>query len=183
MALMSLKNLLAEKQKEIAEKWVQAVSGTYPFSTVGFLRAKSDPFINPVGYRNKIAAEAFVAALLADEPDQEKLSETIDEFIKVRAIQSFSPEDAVGIILAIKTIINEVLGDKLALYVKEHGLREYLLLEGRIDAISLLAFGSYTRCREKVSEMRIDEFKRGHSQIIRQAERVLNQKFPGHRLK
>ena len=183
MAPMSLKNLLVEQQKEIAEKWIQAVSGTYPFSTVGFLRTKSDPFINPVGQRNKVAAESFVAALLADEPDQEELSEVIDEFIKVRAIQNFCPEDAVGIILALKPIINEVLGDKLVRHIKEHGLTEYRLLEGRIDAINLLAFGAYVRCREKVAEMRIDEFKRRHSQIIRQAERVLNEKFPEHRLK
>lgn len=180
---MNLKNLLAEKQKEIAEKWVQAVSGTYPFGTVGFLRTKTNPFINPVGQRNKVAAEAFVSALLVDEPNQAELSEVIDEFIKVRAIQNFCPEDAVGIILALKPIINEILGDKIFSYAKEHGLKEYQLLEGRIDALALLAFGSYARCREKLADMRIDEFKRRHSQIIRQAERILNRELPEHRLK
>lgn len=180
---MSLKDLLAEKQKEIAEKWVQAVSGTYPFGTVGFLRTKKDPFINPVGQRNNVAAEAFVNSLLDAEADQEALAATIEEFIKVRAIQNFSPEDAVGIILALKPIINEILGDSLAGYIKEHGLKEYQLMEGHIDALALLSFGAYVRCREKMAEMRIDEFKRRHSQIIRQAERVLNEKFPEHRLK
>lgn len=175
--------MLAEKQNELADKWSQAVSGTYPFGTVGFLRTKSDPFINPVGKRNNVTAEAFVAALLADEPDLEELSAVIDEFIRVRAIQEFSPEDAIGIVLALKPIIYEVLGDKLTNYVKAHGLKEFQLLEGRIDALSLLSFGAYTRCREKVANMRIDEFKRRHSQIIRQAERVLNKEFPEHRLK
>lgn len=180
---MSLKNLLAEKQNEIVEKWIQAVSGTYPFGTIGFLRTKSDRFINPVGQRNKAAAELFTAAILDDGIDQDELGEVIDEFIRVRAIQDFSPEDAVGIIWALKPIINDVLGDSLDAYIKEHGLKEYRAVEGRIDAITLLAFGSYTRCREKVSAMRIDEFKRSHSQIIRRAERVLNEKFPEHRLK
>lgn len=180
---MSLKNLLAAEQKNIAEKWLQAVSGTYPFGTVGFLRTKKDPFINPVGQRNNVAAEAFVSSLLDDEPDEDALAEVIEEFVRVRAVQNFSPEDAVGIILALKPIISEVLGDKLTNYIKEHGLREYQLLEGHIDALTLLSFGSYVRCREKMAEMRIDEFKRRHSQIIRQAERVLNEKFPEHRLK
>lgn len=180
---MSLRDLLAEKRAEIADKWLEAVNGTYPFGTIGFLRTRRDPFVNPVGQRNRQAAEAFTAALLEAEPDQEALSAAIDEFIKVRAVQDFSPEDAVGIILALKPVIGAVLGGRLDAYVKEHGLEEYRLLEGHIDALALLAFGSYARCREKMAGMRIDEFKRRHSQIIRQAERVLNQQFPEHRLK
>lgn len=180
---MSLKDLVAEKQKEIAAKWVEAVNGTYPFGTIGFLRTKKDPFVNPVGQRNSAAAETFVSSLLDDEPDAEALGAVIDEFIKVRAVQNFSPEDAVGIILALKPIISEILGDNLTTYIKEHGLGEYQLLEGHIDALTLLAFGSYTRSREKLADLRIDEFKRRHSQIIRQAERLMNEKFPEHRLK
>lgn len=180
---MSLKDLLAEKQKDIADKWVQAVNGTYPFGTIGFLRTKSDPFINPVGQRNKETARAFVSSFLDDEPDAEELSKVIGEFVKVRAIQDFTPEDAVGIILALKPIISETLGDRLTAYVREHGLKEYQLLEGHIDALALLAFGAYARCQSKVADMRVDEFKRRHSQIIRQAERLMNKEFPEHRLK
>ena len=180
---MSLKDLLAEKQDEIAEKWVQAVNGTYPFGTVGFLRTKSDPFINPVGQRNKETARAFVASFLDNEPDADELSKVIDEFIRVRAVQDFSPEDAAGIIMALKPIISETLGSRLNAYVKEHGLKEYQLLEGHIDALALLAFGAYARCQNKMADMRVDEFKRRHSQIIRQAERLMNKEFPEHRLK
>lgn len=180
---MSLKDLLAEKKQDLAEKWMAAVNGTYPFGTVGFLRTKTDPFINPVGKRNRVAAEAFVAGLCEDEPDADALARVIDEFVKVRAVQDFSPADAVGIILALKPIISEVLGESLVTYVKEHGLEEYRLMDGYIDALALLAFGSYVSCREKMADMRINEFKRAHSQVIRQAERVLNQKFPEHRLK
>lgn len=184
---MSLIDLLAEKQKDIAVKWVDAVSGTYPFGTVGFLRTKNDPFINPVGKRNRVAAEAFVACLCADaaalEADETGLAAIIDEFVKVRAVQDFSPEDAIGIIFALKPIITEVLGESLITYIKEHGLDEYRLLEGRIDAIALMAFGAYARSRDKMADMRIDEFKRAHSQIIRQAERLMNRELPEHRLK
>lgn len=180
---MSLKNLLAEKRKEIAEKWVQAVNGTYPFGTVGFLRTKSDPFVNPVGQRNREAAEAFVSSLLEDEPDADALARVTEEFVRVRAIQDFTPQNAVGVILALKPIINEVLGEKLTLYVKENGLEEYRHMEGHIDALLLLAFNAYTACQNKVADMRINEFKRSHSQIIRRAERVLGEEFPEHRLK
>lgn len=180
---MSLKDIVAKNQKEITAKWIEAVNGSYPFGTVGFLRTKTNQFINPVGYRNNVAAEAFVACLFEDEPEEEAISGIIDEFIKVRAVQDFSVEDAVGIILALKPVISDVLGESLEAYIKENGLKEYRILEGHIDALTLLAFGAYTRCREKMADLRVDEFKRKHSQIIRQAERVLNQKFPEHRLK
>lgn len=180
---MGIKDLLAGHQEQIKEKWIEAVNSTYPFGTIGFLRAQNNPFVNPVGERNREAAAALVQSFLDDTPNQEELSEVIEEFIRVRAIQDFSAEDAFGIVYALKPIIYDILGDKLDEHAKARGLGDIRWLDSHIDALVLLAFGAYCRCRDKLADMRVDDFKRRHSQIIRQAERVLNQKFPEHRLK
>ncbi len=180
---MSVKELLAEHRTRIAEKWIEAVNGTYPFGTIGFLRTQSNPFVNPVGQRNREAAQAMLQSLIDEEPDQEALTAALEEFVKVRAVQSFSPEQAVGIVYALKPIVYEILGARLEEEAKTKGLDDIKWFERHVDALALTAFGIYSRCRDTMAEMRIDEFKRRHSQIIRQAERVLNEKFPEHKLK
>ena len=178
---MRLRNMLAEKKDEIVRQWVAAVNGTYPFGTVGFLRTQNDPFINPVGRRTREAAEVFTAALISGERDAELLSQAMDDFIQVRAVQDFPAETAVGIIYAFKQIIREQLGGQLAQSWGKEPLFELLEVEADIDALALMAFGAYARQREKLANLRVEEFKRGHSQIIRQAERVLGRSFPEHR--
>jgi hypothetical protein len=45
-----------------------------------------------------------------------------------------------------------------------------LRLESRIDAVALMAFGAYARFRESLHLMKVDEFKRLNSQMLRLAE-------------
>ena len=212
---MSLKQHLAEKKSVIIEKWIAAVHGTYPFGTIGFLRTQQNPFVNPVGERTKVAAEAFVSALLesgeasgAGTPETggtaDKMAAALDEFMRVRAIQDFSAEEAVGVFFALKQIISEVLEESPYLpgrpghaeqtgpshksggsgeAAEERGgkeffarqLRERLELESNIDALAVMAFGSYARHRDLLADLRVKEFKRRHSQVIRRAERTLGE--------
>jgi hypothetical protein len=155
-------------KEAIIARWIEAVHGTYPFDTVGFLRTRKDRFANPVGYRTEEAAKALMEAVFSSEPDEEALRAAVDEIVRVRAIQDFTPEMAVGIFYAMKEIIRDTL-------YKQGGLREVipalLALESRIDAVVLLAFGAYARFRETLHRMKVEEFKRQHSQIIRLAEK------------
>lgn len=167
-AATALYAVLWPQKEALTQRWVQTVHGTYPFDTVGFLRTQKDRFANPVGYRTEEAARQLMEVLFVESPDEDRLRGAVEEIIRVRAIQDFPPESAVGIFFALKDIIRSA--------VAESGQTAQVLpalqaAESRIDAVALMAFGAYARCRETLHHMRVEEFKRQYSQILRLAEK------------
>lgn len=159
--------LWPHKEAMIA-RWIEIVHGTYPFDTIGFLRTRKDRFANPVGYRTEEAARALMDLVFTERPDEDALLHAVDEIIHVRAIQDFSPEAAVGVIFAIKDVVREVVR---ASGQMTECIPALLALESRVDAVALMGFGVYARCREKLHLMKVEEFKRQNSQVLRLAER------------
>lgn len=155
-------------KEAMTERWVNTVHGTYPFDTIGFLRTREDRFANPVGYRTREAAMALMDVIFSDEPDADAVSKAVDEIIRVRAIQDFTPEHAVGIFFAMKEVVRDVVA---AAGQTAELVPALLALESRIDAVALIAFGAYARCRETLHMMKADEYRRKHSQILRLAEK------------
>ncbi|MDR2488442.1 MAG: RsbRD N-terminal domain-containing protein [Desulfovibrio sp.] len=164
---MLLSTLLSPKKDAMATQWIAIVHGTYPFDTTGFLRTRRDRFANPVGHRTEEAAKLLVDALFADRLDEDSLRSAVDELIRVRAVQDFSPEIAVGVIFALKDIVRRMVGDSGR---TAEVMPALLMLESRIDAVALMAFGAYARFRETLHMMKVDEFKRLNSQLLRLAE-------------
>ena len=163
-----LHEVLWPHKEAMAAKWKDMVNGTYPFETIGFLRTQHNRFANPVGYRTEQAAAIIMDALFTERPDEEALLAAVDDIIRVRAVQDFSPEAAVGVILAMKQVIR----DQVRVSDQAQAcLPALLALESRIDAVALMAFGVYARCRETLHQMKVDEFKRQHSQVLRLLER------------
>jgi hypothetical protein len=161
--------LLWPHKEAMAKRWSDVVHGTYPFETVGFLRTVGDRFTNPVGFRTEEAAKALMEAIFAETPDEEAIKKAVDEIIRVRAIQDFPPETAVGVFFAMKDIIRDVVRNS------EDASAEIMpalwALESRIDAVALLAFGAYARSRETLHRLRVEETKRQYSQLLRLAEK------------
>ena len=164
----ALYSLLLPKRETMAARWIEIVHGTYPFDTIGFLRTRKDRFANPVGYRTEEAAKALMDVLFADQPDEDALRKAVDEIVRVRAVQDFAPETAVGVFFALKDIVRRVVEESNQLTEVMPAL---LKLESRIDAVVLMAFGAYARFRETLHLMKVDEFKRLNSQILRLAEK------------
>ena len=164
----ALYSLLLPKRDAMAARWIEIVHGTYPFDTIGFLRTRKDRFANPVGYRTEEAARALMDVLFSEQPDEDALRNAVDEIIRVRAVQDFAPETAVGVFFALKDIVRQVVEESNQLAEVMPAL---LKLESRIDAVVLMAFGAYARFRETLHLMKVDEFKRLNSQILRLAEK------------
>lgn len=166
-ATSALYVLLWPFKDEMAKRWIDIVHGTYPFETVGFLRTNKDRFANPVGYRTEEAAKVLMDSLFAETPDEEAVKKAVDEIIRVRAIQDFPPEMAVGIFFAMKDIVRDVVRNSQEPVA---GMLPALWeLESRIDAVALLAFGAYARNRETLHRLRVEETKRQYSQLLRLA--------------
>ncbi len=79
----------------------------------------------------------------------------IDNILKIRAVQDFTPDDAVGFIFFLKDVVRSALKEELA---REKSLSDQLYsLDSEIDRMALIAFRVYVSCREKLYEFRIKE--------------------------
>lgn len=86
--------------------------------------------------------------------------------MRVRAIQDFSPSQAVGFIFCLKDVIRQEVGkgsrdEKIA--------AELLKLDSKIDTLALIAFDVYVKCREQVYELRTNEIKNRYSRLLQRA--------------
>lgn len=166
---MKLETILTKKREEIIARWVDAVLATYP--ETAFMRANSDPFTNPVGGMIKEAAGGLFSALLGETVDTEAIKKALERFIKIRAVQTFTPSQSVGVIFLLKPILRK----DVAPQIQESSLSDYLDLESRVDTLALLAFDLYTKDRETLSEIRIKEIKDQYAQLKRWAQHLNDQ--------
>lgn len=163
---MTLSELLREHQETIVEKWIAQVYNTYPIDTVGFLRKGKDEFQNPVAHRTSKAIESLVEALLADGLDSDAALGPLDDLIRIRAVQDFSPAQAIGAVYFVKSIIRGLAQPHL-----EAGSLavELLHFESKIDSLALMAVNIYTQCKSQVHEIRIKEIKNSQAQLLKRA--------------
>jgi hypothetical protein len=162
---MSLKNLLLQKRSPIVKKWCDVILCTYPEQSRTFLKKQKDRFANPVGRTIFEGIESIYDELL-QEADADKISLFLDNIVRVRAVQDFSPSQAVGFVFGLKKVIREELKSEI---LKEGISEEWTAFESRIDGLALLCFDIYTACRQKISDIRVDEVRRRSSKLLKMA--------------
>ncbi|MFZ5448766.1 MAG: RsbRD N-terminal domain-containing protein [Thermodesulfobacteriota bacterium] len=162
---MNLTTHLTEKKPAILGRWLTIVFESYPPETAIFLQKEKDRFDNPVGFRISQGMEGLYNSLIQDF-DRERVLAFLDEVIRIRALQNFTPSQALAFIFLLKNVIREELADEIG---KENLGGEVLELESRIDGLALLGFDVYTKRQEKLCEIRVDEIKRKISGLMRKA--------------
>ena len=160
---MTLTRLLSQRKSVILEQWVTRVLETYPDETVRFLREEKDTFRNPVGSVLTRELEAILDGLISSA-DIEKILPPLEAILRVRAVQDFTPSEAVCFTAHLKHVIR---GDLAERKLTHELLDELLHLESRIDALSLAAFDIYMACRERIAEIRIGEVKAERERLAR----------------
>jgi len=160
---MQLTAHLTEKKAAILGRWLNMIYESYPPETAIFLRKEKDRFDNPMGYRISEGLEGLYTALIQDMAT-EKLLNYLDEIIRIRALQDFSPSQALAFIFLLKTVIRQELADEIR---KDNLEAAVLELESCIDGMALLGFDVYTKRREKIWEIKADEAKRSISGLMR----------------
>lgn len=149
-----LERLLEGKKPEILKKWRDSLIDTYPLDARRFLSRFDDQFGNPVGYTIARAIEVFCDELLG-EFKPEVFASQLDEIVRIRAVQDFSPAQAIGFIFNLKRIVREQIEEELS----SEEIKELYELDSRIDALALMAFNKYVECREKVYDVRLNEMR------------------------
>ncbi|MBI4688686.1 MAG: RsbRD N-terminal domain-containing protein [Nitrospirae bacterium] len=172
---MKLNALLLEKKTEIIEKWFDAIVACYPPDTAQFLKNKKDRFTNPMGATILQGIENIFDKLLPDN-DCSDIAPFLDNIIRIRAVQDFTPSQAVAFIFLLKKVIREELRQE----IQENKLYEELLaFELKIDNLALSTFDIYMKCREKLYEIKANEVKNMTFRLLQQANLICE--IPGYR--
>ncbi|MDI6775765.1 MAG: RsbRD N-terminal domain-containing protein [Syntrophales bacterium] len=165
---MGLKNLLIQKKAVILKRWCDMILETYPPDAAEFFKQEGSRFANPVGYTILREIESLYGELL-EGVDADKISPFLDRIIRIRAIQDFSPSEAVAFVYFLKKVIREELAGE----IHERRFYEDLLkFDSRIDELALLAFDTYMQCREKIYEIRVDEVRNRVFSLLKRANLI-----------
>ena len=152
-----LKNILKQNRSEIIQKWFDLIIKSYPADSTNFFKQTDNRFGNPVGYTISQGIESLYDILLDENNNDDKLYTSLENIIKIRAVQDFSASQAVDFVFLLKKVIREYVDTDSS---EKRVIGELLELESEIDKLALCSFDVYMKCREKIYEIRVNETKR-----------------------
>lgn len=162
---MRISFLLSERKPVIVKKWFDLILETYPSDTAIFLKGRKDRFDNPVGHTTFEGIEGIFEELLQGK-DSGSISAFLDDIIRIRAIQDFSPSQAVSFMFLLKKVIREELANEIS---KHQMYEELFVLESRIDELISISFNIYMKYREKIYKMRANELINRTSRLLKRS--------------
>jgi len=168
---MDFKKQLLEKKTAILKKWFDAVADTYPDNTSSFLKKQKAQFANPVGYNVAEGLEGLFDALLQGLiPD--KVSAFLDSIVRIRAIQDFTPSEALAFIFQLKKIVRQELGNEFL--KQQRMIDELAAFDSAVDDLALFSFDIYMKCREKIYELKANEARNMTFRLLQQAKLIVD---------
>lgn len=165
---MDLEKSLVKKKPAILKKWLQLILESYPDATSKFLKQEKDRFANPAGYTISQEIEPIYEELLT-EANSEKLVACLDNIVRIRAVQDFSPSEATSFIFLLKKAVREELANDIT---ERQDFEKLMGFESRIDSAAMLTLDIYTQCREKIHQIRITEANKEKEMVLRLLEKL-----------
>jgi hypothetical protein len=136
------------RKEALLVQWLERTLASYPSQTARFLRHEKDRFRNPVGNTLKEGLATLLEEITGGM-DTARIKPALESIVRLRAVQDFTPAQAMGFVFALREILCENLeGGGLPAWQK------------RIDEMALLAFDLYMRCREEIYEIKARERQR-----------------------
>jgi len=162
-----VRNFLSGKKSALLERWFDIVLETYPHDSSGFLKNKKRQFANPVGYTISQGLEDLLDELLQERGmDVEKVSSVLEGIIRIRAVQDVTPSRALTFIFRLKNVLREELRSTTV------PSEEIDALESRIDAMALISFDLFMKCREKIYDLKANELRNMTFRLLQKAKLV-----------
>jgi hypothetical protein len=163
---MNLEQFLLSEKRALVTKWFDLVAGTYPPETARLLKKESNQFANPVGHTILHGLSDLFEQFLGGAP-KDSLQSSLDGIIRIRAIQDFTPSQAVSFVFLLKRIVADRLQDESL--EERYSAEDLLVFYGKVDELALLAFDIYMQCREKLYEVRVNEVKNRTFRLLQRA--------------
>ena len=129
---------------ELVEQWFVQTLESYPHLASPFLASEKDPFRNPVGNALR-SGMAILLQELRGNMDAANIAPALDKIVRIRAVQDFTPSEAVGFVFLVRSILLGTNPPRPA------------MIEAHIDQLALMAFDQYMKCREQIAEVRANE--------------------------
>jgi hypothetical protein len=156
---MPIKAVLEEKKAAVLRGWLDLILADYPQDSTAFFKREKNRFANPVGYALRAGIEVLYDHLIGGVGIEEAPDtlEALEGIIKIRAVQDFTPTQAVSFIFLLKKAIRR----EIAVEIKNALVspQELAALDSGVDDMALLSFDIYMRCREKIHEVRSNQIK------------------------
>lgn len=130
------------------------------------LKREKDQFANPVGHAMRSGIEGIFDQILRGI-DPEQVSPFLDRIIRIRAVQDFSPAQAVMFIFHLKKVLRELWGK--ASPEDRMDPAEVFRFEAKVDELALIAFDIYSGCRERLYQVRVEEVKSRSHRLLQRA--------------
>ncbi len=156
---MDLAEAFRNHRDTIVNKWVAFTLSTYASSSF-FLRER-DNFANPVGGNIRDALGRLFPLLVRGAAATE-MHGPLEQILAIRAVQDFTPSQALAPLNAVKHITREVF---TADRERSRFVTELYDFDFAVDLAVLAAFDIYMGCRERLHDVRIAEIKSGRDTI------------------
>jgi len=160
-----MQEFLEEREGKILKKWKQLFWESFGEEAKKFFTREVDQFQNPFGYRVDESFEGLLRQIFGDF-DWEQIGYHLDRLVQMRAVQEAEPSKGLFLFFQLKRVLREEVGEKI---IKKFGAEEYLKLEDRINAILIKAFDFYMKYREKLYQLRYEEWKRNNYLLLKKA--------------
>jgi len=162
---LELSVFIRDNRDELAERWLDAVVGSYPADAAGFIKGKTDRIANPLGHAVREMVDS-VLGCLSEGCDEQTLGSAMYPLIQMRAVQEFKPSDAVAFVALLRDSVASLARDKNA------APELIVTLDDVIMGLMARAFDLYSDCREKLSEIKLEELKRNLYMFLRKSDMV-----------
>jgi hypothetical protein len=149
-----LQKFLKQNRESILQKWFDQTINTYEPEMVRFLKREKNQFSNPVRNTIVTSLEKIFDGILNGIGVNEYHG--LEEMIKLRAVQEFSPSEALSFLFDLKKIIRKELINSDQ---KDEIITETCLFDEKFDTLFSLAFDVYSECRMKIHEIKLAEIK------------------------
>lgn len=152
---MALEDILVKKKAAVVKRWFELTAQTHPDGGAGLMKNK-DRFANPVGHITSSAIATLYEELLQGKQNSEIVTMSLYDIIKVRAVQDFSPSQAISFVFLLKKAIRAELKGEIN---QTADFEELSRIDSGIDELASHAFDVYMDCREKIHKVKVNEMK------------------------
>ncbi len=166
---MSLDASIKQNKGQILNLWLKKFTDTYPEQSAQFFQNSPGQFNNPVGYTFRVNMEKIFDELFQDN-DPDNMRKYVDGITRIRAVQGFSPSEAVSFVPMLRESLWEVCGQEVS---REGLLANWLELTQKLEKLAHLAFDTYMSCREQLWKQRAEMF---HNRTRKLLERAIAKK-------
>ena len=158
----SMKSLIEQNKEWILKKWLNRRLALFSKQKHSLITTQMDQFQNPI--RHEIF-EGLKVILDNFETKGEKFTESLDQILRVLAIQDFPPSRAMSLFYELKEIIQE-RAKKTGV---SFGHKEWVEFNSIVEKMTLEAFDSYIDHRETIYQLKVDESKNKAFMLLKKA--------------